>query len=56
MLQWLAHNKGHVVFDMYSFESLDAYREFVERIGSEAYSNLNIHFAEDGKAIWVYLF
>ena len=55
MLQWLAHNKAHAVFDMYSFGSLDAYHEFIERIGSEAYSNLNIHYAEDGKAIYIYL-
>ena len=55
MLQWLTHSKAHVVFDMYSFDTLDAYHEFLDRVGSEAYQNLNIHYVEDGKTVMVYL-
>lgn len=55
MLKWLAHNHAHVVLDMYSFDTLAEYDEFVSRVSSTAYKALNIHAVVDGANVWIYL-
>lgn len=55
MLKWLAHNHAHVVLDMYSFGKFDEYEQFISKLSSKEFTDLNIHSVVDGATVWVYL-